>query len=85
MFSLFDRQFTHDPEYFHEPEKFKPERFLGVDGREPEMDTHTLSFGFGRRYVLWSPSTVTINANGHLSLSLFLSFFMFFFASMSSP
>ena len=28
---------------------FKPERFLGVDGRAPEPDTHTLSFGFGRR------------------------------------
>jgi len=28
---------------------FKPERFLGVDGRHPEPDPHTLSFGFGRR------------------------------------
>jgi hypothetical protein len=28
---------------------FKPERFLGVDGRGPETDPSTLSFGFGRR------------------------------------
>jgi hypothetical protein len=28
---------------------FNPERFLGVDGREPEIDPHTLVFGFGRR------------------------------------
>lgn len=28
---------------------FKPERFLGVDGREPEIDPHALVFGFGRR------------------------------------
>ena len=28
---------------------FNPERFLGTDDREPEMDPHNLSFGFGRR------------------------------------
>ena len=28
---------------------FKPERFLGADGRAPEMDPHNLAFGFGRR------------------------------------
>lgn len=40
---------THDPETYHEPMAFKPERFLGVDGRSPEMDPRLLSFGFGRR------------------------------------
>ncbi|KLO12343.1 cytochrome P450 [Schizopora paradoxa] len=39
-------QFTHDPEAFHDPFVFKPERFLGD---KPEFDTHGLSFGFGRR------------------------------------
>lgn len=29
--------------------EFKPERFLGVDGREPEMDPRAVVFGFGRR------------------------------------
>lgn len=29
--------------------KFKPERFLNVDGREPELDPRTFVFGFGRR------------------------------------
>lgn len=28
---------------------FKPERFLKAHGREPEMDPHSLVFGFGRR------------------------------------
>lgn len=28
---------------------FKPERFLGVDGHEPEMDPRGVVFGFGRR------------------------------------
>lgn len=28
---------------------FRPERFLGVDGREPETDPYPFVFGFGRR------------------------------------
>lgn len=40
---------THDPEVYNDPMTFKPERFLGVDGREPEMDPRTFVFGFGRR------------------------------------
>ncbi|KAJ6007266.1 hypothetical protein N7540_011242 [Penicillium herquei] len=40
---------THDPEVYHDPMEFKPERFLGIDGREPEMDPRTVVFGFGRR------------------------------------
>ncbi|OCB90783.1 cytochrome P450 [Sanghuangporus baumii] len=38
--------FTHDPKTYHDPMTFKPERFLGDD---PEMDPHSLVFGFGRR------------------------------------
>ncbi|OGE54266.1 hypothetical protein PENARI_c006G06548 [Penicillium arizonense] len=40
---------THDPAVYHDPMIFKPERFLGMDGRGPEMDPHDLVFGFGRR------------------------------------
>lgn len=40
---------THDPETYHDPMEFKPERFLGVDGREPEMDPRAVVYGFGRR------------------------------------
>jgi len=42
-------QLTHDPENYHDPMDFKPERFLGVDGRALEPDPRTLVFGFGRR------------------------------------
>ncbi|KAF7591621.1 hypothetical protein BBP40_001260 [Aspergillus hancockii] len=38
--------FTHDPEVFHDPMSFKPERFLGEN---PEPDARRLAFGFGRR------------------------------------
>ncbi|KAE9372779.1 putative cytochrome P450 oxidoreductase OrdA-like protein [Stipitochalara longipes BDJ] len=41
--------FTHDPDVYHEPMEFKPERFLPIDGSLPEPDPHKLSFGFGRR------------------------------------
>lgn len=45
------RQMAHDPEIYSEPFKFKPERFLGVDGRKPELDPRAIAFGFGRRSV----------------------------------
>lgn len=40
---------AHDPENYHDPFTFKPERFLGEDGREPELDPRLFVFGFGRR------------------------------------
>jgi len=41
--------FAHNPDVYHEPMEFKPERFLPTDGSLPEPDPHKLSFGFGRR------------------------------------
>ncbi|THH27825.1 hypothetical protein EUX98_g6365 [Antrodiella citrinella] len=41
----------HDPEDYPEPELFKPERFIGKDGRIDVnvRDPSTIAFGFGRR------------------------------------
>ncbi|KAF7588524.1 hypothetical protein BBP40_005551 [Aspergillus hancockii] len=41
--------FTHDPNTYHDPMAFKPERFLNDEGHTPEQDPHFLIFGFGRR------------------------------------
>lgn len=39
----------HDPSIYHDPMTFKPERFLEAEGCSPEMDPHSIAFGFGRR------------------------------------
>lgn len=44
-----NRQMTHDPETYHDPFDFKPERFLGENGNVVELDPRLLAFGFGRR------------------------------------
>ncbi|KAI0145193.1 cytochrome P450 [Xylariaceae sp. FL1272] len=43
--------FTHDPERYHDPFEFKPERFLQGEAPEsgPEPDPKQFVFGFGRR------------------------------------
>lgn len=43
------RQMTHDPENYHDPFVFKPERFLGLNGLPIEQDPRSFVFGFGRR------------------------------------
>ncbi|KAH6994765.1 cytochrome P450 [Fusarium venenatum] len=40
--------FLHNPEVYDEPMRFKPERFLPIDG-QPEQDPRAYVFGFGRR------------------------------------
>ncbi|THG92858.1 hypothetical protein EW145_g8562 [Phellinidium pouzarii] len=65
-------EFTHDPKTFHDPMSFKPERFLGVDGRAPEMDPHTLSFGFGRRIC---PGRELADSSVYLSIAMSLAAF----------
>ncbi|KAH8118950.1 cytochrome P450 [Phellopilus nigrolimitatus] len=42
-------EFGHNSDTYVDPMSFKPERFLGVDGREPELDPSYYVFGFGRR------------------------------------
>lgn len=43
------RVFTHDPKVYPDTMTFKPKRFLTTEDHTPELDPHTLSFGFGRR------------------------------------
>lgn len=43
---------TRDPEYFPNPEEFKPERYLDPPTSSFYADPLHLVFGFGRRYVL---------------------------------
>ena len=41
----------NDPHVYPSPTEFRPERFLVHDGKQPEQDPRTISFGFGRRSV----------------------------------
>lgn len=68
----YSRLFTHNPKVYPDPWKFKPERFLSENGHVPELDPHTIAFGFGRRYAtvfLWvslslvSPLTNSLQQN----------------------
>lgn len=63
---------THDPELYHDPMAFKPERFLGIDGKEPEMDPHTIVFGFGRRVC---PGRILADITVYLSVAQSLAVF----------
>ncbi|KAB8229634.1 hypothetical protein ETB97_012081 [Aspergillus alliaceus] len=64
--------FAHDPNRYHDPIEFKPERFLGEDGRTPEYDPHLLSFGFGRRIC---PGHHLASANLYLAIARVLAAF----------
>ena len=47
------RSILHDPEFFNEPEEFKPERYLKDGKINPNLDRDpdNMIFGFGRRSV----------------------------------
>jgi len=51
---------------------FKPERFLGVDGHEPEIDPHDLVFGYGRRIC---PGRILADTTLYLSVAQSLAVF----------
>lgn len=51
---------------------FKPERFLGVGGREPEKDPHAIVFGFGRRIC---PGRILADNTLYLSVAQSLTVF----------
>lgn len=42
----FFRQILHNPDVYHEPERFMPDRYLVVN---PPPDPESYAFGFGRR------------------------------------
>ncbi|KAL5363085.1 cytochrome P450 [Aspergillus floccosus] len=61
---------NHDPNSYIDPFSFKPERFLGYEGRSPEPDPHT--FGFGRRIC---PGRNLARANIYLTVAQSLAVF----------
>ena len=66
------RAIAHDPDLYHDAIEFKPERFLGLNGRTPEYDPHLLSFGFGRRIC---PGQHLAAANLYLAVARSLAVF----------
>ena len=71
-FDTVNRAFAHDPNVFHEPSTFKPERFLGLEGREPEPDPESIVFGFGRRKC---PGRVLADTSVYLTIAQSLAVF----------
>jgi len=57
---------------FHDPSAFKPERFIGCEGREPEPDPDTVVFGFGRRKC---PGRVLADTSVYLTIAQSLAVF----------
>ena len=62
----------HDPQNYADPDKFAPERFLGTDNKDPEIDPSPLAFGFGRRVC---PGREFAEATIYLCISMCLAVF----------
>ncbi|OAX31420.1 cytochrome P450 [Rhizopogon vinicolor AM-OR11-026] len=62
----------NDPRTYPNPSEFNPERFLANDGKEPERDPHTISFGFGRRIC---PGLHLADASVWISIAMSLAVF----------
>ncbi|KAE8348889.1 cytochrome P450 [Aspergillus coremiiformis] len=64
--------FMHDENTYPDPFAFKPERFLGYDGREPEVNPYSFVFGFGRRVC---PGQTLADATLYISIARSLAAF----------
>ncbi|KAG0702322.1 cytochrome P450 [Suillus ampliporus] len=62
----------NDPRTYANPSQFNPERFLANDGKEPETDPRTISFGFGRRIC---PGLLLADASVWISTAMSLAVF----------
>ena len=70
MFDIVIRGIAHDPNVFHDPSAFKPERFLDLESREPDPDSFV--FGFGRRKC---PGRVLADTSVYLTIAQSLAVF----------
>jgi cytochrome P450 len=67
-----NRCMSQDPNMFHDPSAFKPERFLGCKDHEPEPDPDMVVFGFGRRKC---PGRVLADTSVYLTIAKSLAVF----------
>ena len=66
-FSCF-RSIVHDSKIFNDPMKYQPERYLKDGILNPDvMDTDSIAFGFGRRFVVYYPYPTTYTISSRLS------------------
>lgn len=74
FYASFYRGILHDPAAYPEPEKFKPERFLGQPEGQAFSPTDRLSsaFGYGRRTC---PGKYVAEAQVWISIACMLSVF----------
>ncbi|KAK0501173.1 cytochrome P450 [Armillaria luteobubalina] len=62
----------HDPAVYDKPFEFMPERFIRMDGKEPQMNPHKMAFGFGRRIC---PGKLLADASMFISCAMVLAVF----------
>ena len=72
ILTFLDRGFTRNPNVYHDPTTFNPDRFLASEGHIPERDPHMLVFGFGRRAC---PGRTLADSNIFLTIAQTLAVF----------